>query len=166
MNDLIEFGSSEKMMSTLDIAEITGKKHAHVMRDVRNIISQINQSTSGLVIPDDIKDDYHRGDRTQYKHLSEKSQNIIFDFCFGNTGTNYIVEESYYKDAKGEERKMYVLNKKACLLLSSGYDVSLRAKIIDRWEYLEKKARANVISLPNFEDPAEAAMEKNLTLLK
>ena len=155
--DLIQFGDSQKMMSTLDIAEITGKKHAHVMRDVRNIIKQINQSTSGLVIPDDIKDDYHRGDRTQYKYLSEKTQNILFDFCFNNTGTNYVVKESSYKDAKGEERNMYVLNKKACLLLSSGYDVVLRAKIIDRWEELEKNARAEMLQLPDFTNPAEAA---------
>ena len=158
-NDLIQFGESEKMMTSLEIAEITGKSHAHVMRDIRNIIKQINQSTSGLVIPDDVKDDYHRGDRTQYKYLSEKTQNILFDFCFNNnTGSKYTIRESSYKDAKGEDRNMYELNKKACLLLSSGYDVNLRAKIIDRWEELEIKARANMISLPDFTDPAEAAM--------
>lgn len=158
-NYLIQFGESEKMMTSLEIAEITGKSHAHVMRDIRNIIKQINQSTSGLVIPDDVKDDYHRGDRTQYKYLSEKTQNILFDFCFNNnTGSKYTIRESSYKDAKGEDRNMYELNKKACLLLASGYDVNLRAKIIDRWEELEIKARANMISLPDFTDPAEAAM--------
>ena len=158
-NDLIQFGESERMMTSLEIAEVTGKSHAHVMRDIRNIIKQINQSTSGLVIPDDIKDDYHRGDRTQYKYLSEKTQNILFDFCFNNnTGSKYTIRESSYKDAKGEDRNMYELNKKACLLLSSGYDVNLRAKIIDRWEELEIKARTNMITLPNFTDPAEAAM--------
>lgn len=158
-NDLIQFGESERMMTSLEIAEVTGKSHAHVMRDIRNIIKQINQSTLGLVIPDDVKDDYHRGDRTQYKYLSEKTQNILFDFCFNNnTGSKYTIRESSYKDAKGEERNMYELNKKACLLLSSGYDVNLRAKIIDRWEELEIKAKANMISLPNFTDPAEAAM--------
>ena len=158
-NELIQFGESERMMTSLEIAEVTGKSHAHVMRDIRNIIKQINQSTSGLVIPDDVKDDYHRGDRTQYKYLSEKTQNILFDFCFNNnTGSKYTIRESSYKDAKGEDRNMYELNKKACLLLSSGYDVNLRAKIIDRWEELEIKARTNMITLPNFEDPAEAAM--------
>ena len=158
-NDLIQFGESERMMTSLEIAEVTGKSHAHVMRDIRNIIKQINQSTSGLVIPDDVKDDYHRGDRTQYKYLSEKTQNILFDFCFNNnTGSKYTIRESSYKDAKGEDRNMYELNKKACLLLSSGYDVNLRAKIIDRWEELEIKARTNMITLPNFTDPAEAAM--------
>ena len=158
-NDLIQFGESERMMTSLEIAEVTGKSHAHVMRDIRNIIKQINQSTSGLVIPDDVKDDYHRGDRTQYKYLSEKTQNILFDFCFNNnTGSKYTIRESSYKDAKGEDRNMYELNKKACLLLSSGYDVNLRAKIIDRWEELEIKARTNMIALPNFTDPAEAAM--------
>ena len=158
-NDLIQFGESERMMTSLEIAEVTGKSHSHVMRDIRNIIKQINQSTSGLVIPDDVKDDYHRGDRTQYKYLSEKTQNILFDFCFNNnTGSKYTIRESSYKDAKGEDRNMYELNKKACLLLSSGYDVNLRAKIIDRWEELEIKARTNMIALPNFTDPAEAAM--------
>ena len=158
MNDLIQFGESERMMTSLEIAEVTGKSHSHVMRDIRNIIKQINQSTSGLVIPDDVKDDYHRGDRTQYKYLSEKTQNILFDFCFNNnTGSKYTIRESSYKDAKGEDRNMYELNKKACLLLSSGYDVNLRAKIIDRWEELEIKARTNMITLPNFTDPAEAA---------
>ena len=158
MNDLIQFGESERMMTSLEIADVTGKSHSHVMRDIRNIIKQINQSTSGLVIPDDVKDDYHRGDRTQYKYLSEKTQNILFDFCFNNnTGSKYTIRESSYKDAKGEDRNMYELNKKACLLLSSGYDVNLRAKIIDRWEELEIKARTNMITLPNFTDPAEAA---------
>ena len=158
-NDLIQFGDSERMMTSLEIAEVTGKSHAHVMRDIRNIVKQINQSTSGLVIPEDIKDDYHRCDRTQYKYLSDKTQNILFDFCFNNnTGSKYTIRESSYKDAKGEDRNMYELNKKACLLLSSGYDVNLRAKIIDRWEELEIKARANMITLPNFTDPADAAM--------
>lgn len=157
-NDLIQFGDSERMMTSMEIAEVTGKSHAHVMRDIRNIIKQINQSTSGLVIPDDVKDDYHRGDRTQYKYLSEKTQNILFDFCFNNnTGSKYTIRESSYKDAKGEDRNMYELNKKACLLLSSGYDVNLRAKIIDRWEELEIKERTNMISLPDFTDPAAAA---------
>lgn len=126
-----------KEMSSLEIADITGKQHAHVMRDIRNMVENMkksNESTSGLV---DCSEDYHRGDRTQYKYLSTKTQNTILDFAFGKNSSPYIVEESSYVDDKGETRNMYKLNKKACLLLASGYSVSLRAKIIDRWEALE-----------------------------
>lgn len=130
-----EMGAKE--MSSLEIAELTGKQHAHVMRDIRNMVENMkksNESTSGLV---DCSEDYHRGDRTQYKYLSTKTQNAILDFAFGKNSSPYIVEESSYVDDKGETRNMYKLNKKACLLLASGYSVSLRAKIIDRWESLE-----------------------------
>ena len=154
--EIIRF-DNQQTMSSIEIADATGKQHAHVMRDVRKLIDKINRSTSGLVIPDNIKDDYHRGDRTQYKYLSEKSQNILLDFCFNKTGDKYIIEESTYSDAKGEKRSMYILNKKACFLLASGYDVVLRAKIIDRWEELEAKERVSTITLPNFSNPAEAA---------
>ena len=156
MNEVIRF-ADQQTMSSLEIADATGKQHAHVMRDVRKLIDKINQSTSGLVIPDDVKGDYHRGDRTQYKYLSEKSQNILLDFCFNNTGDKYVIEESTYSDAKGEKRSMYILNKKACFLLASGYDVVLRAKIIDRWEELEAKERISTAALPDFSNPAEAA---------
>jgi phage regulator Rha-like protein len=124
-------------MSSLQIADITGKQHSHVMRDIRNMVENLkksNESTSGLV---DYSKDYHREERNQYKYLSEKTQKAILDFAFEDNTSPYIVEESSYKDEKGELRTMYLLNKKASLLLASGYSVTLRAKIIDRWEALE-----------------------------
>ncbi len=42
-----------------------------------------------------------------------------------------------YQDANGQNRPCYILTKKDCLLLASGYDANLRAKIINRWELLE-----------------------------
>ena len=136
----------KETMTSLEIAEVTGKQHAHVMRDIRVLIDKINESTSGLV---DCREDYHRGDRTQYKYLSDKTQAAILDWCFGKQNTSsYIIESSTYKDTKGEERNMYILNKKACLLLASGYDVILRAKIINRWEELETKERAGGFVVP------------------
>lgn len=137
---MTDFIIKNETMTSLEIAEVTGKQHAHVMRDIRALIDKINESTSGLV---DCREDYHRGDRTQYKYLSNKTQVAILDWCFGKKNTSsYIIESSTYKDTKGEERNMYVLNKKACLLLASGYDVILRAKIINRWEELETKERS------------------------
>ena len=133
-------------MSSLQIAEITGKQHAHVMRDIRKMVESINksnQSTCGLV-----DGEYHRGDRTQYKYLSERSQKAILDFAFGNGTNQYQITETSYVDAKGEARSMYNLNKKACFLLASGYDVILRAKIIDRWEELEREKLNGGFAVP------------------
>lgn len=115
-NDLIQFGETQKVqgMTSLQIAEVTGKNHAHVMRDIRNLLEQgVNESNFGLV---------------------------------------------NYKDKKGEVRPMYELTPKGCLILASGYDPVLREKIVNKLEEYQQKERANIISLPNFEDPAEAAM--------
>lgn len=49
MDEIIKLGRTDTMTS-LEIAEITGKKHAHVMRDIRSLIEQgVNGSNFGLV---------------------------------------------------------------------------------------------------------------------
>jgi phage antirepressor YoqD-like protein len=53
---------------------------------------------------------------------------------------------------------MYELTPKGCLILASGYDPVLREKIVDKLEEYQQKERSSMITLPNFEDPAEAAM--------
>lgn len=127
MNELTTITQSQTM-SSLQIAELTGKKHSNVMRDIRKMAENLNQFTS-----ESVGSEYHRGDRTQYKYLSERTQNALLDFAIGKNASQYIITETSYTDTKGEKRAMYSLNKKACFLLASGYDVVLRAKIIDRW---------------------------------
>ena len=115
-NELIQFGESHKNngMTSLQIAEVTGKRHDAVLRDIRNILDK------------------------------------------GANAHNFVAVD--YKDKKGEVRPMFELTPKGCLILASGYDVILREKIINKLEEYQQKERANMIALPNFEDPAEAAM--------
>lgn len=123
-------------MTSLEIAEVTGKQHSHIMRDVRTMVDGLKaQSTSGFT------EDYHRGDRTQYKYLSKKTQDYLLDFCLGHNRLKYQIEETFYTDTQGRKQSMYFLNKAACYLLASGYNVLLRAKIIDRLFELESKER-------------------------
>lgn len=93
-------------ISSVQIAEITGKQHSNVMRDIRNIVEQLQNEG---------------------------------EFRF---------ELAEYADTQGKKRPMYLLTKKDSLLLASGYDVVLRAKIINRWEELETKQRQTEVALP------------------
>lgn len=87
--------SDVQTMTSLQIAEVTGRMHSNVMRDIRNLLEQ----------------------------LEDKAQ---FSFELGS-----------YQDANGQNRPCYILTKEDCLLLASGYDANLRAKIIKRWKLLE-----------------------------
>jgi phage antirepressor YoqD-like protein len=111
----IEFVDTQDKMTSLQIAEITGKTHAHIMRDIRNMEpawEKVNQSKFGLV---------------------------------------------EYKDQKGELRPCYELSKTECLYIATKFNDEARAKLILRWEQLEKEKR--MLSTPSYEisDPIERA---------
>lgn len=133
----------KETMSSVEIARLTGKEHKTVMRDIRNLIDNLKKNNEYISVPvEEIKHDYHRGDRTQYKFLSENTMDAIFNFCIGgDNNSEYAFKLSEYTDKKGEKRPQYELNKKSSLLLASGYDILLRARIIDRWEELETQSR-------------------------
>lgn len=50
-HDITPFGSGATplTMSSLEIAGLTGKRHPHVLRDIRNMMAKLNETKSGLV---------------------------------------------------------------------------------------------------------------------
>ena len=100
MNALVSLTGpgSPQTMSSREIAELTGKRHDHVMRDGRAMLTELHGEAN---VP-----------------------------SFGGV----------YQGGNGEARPCLNLPKRETLILVSGYSVQLRARIIDRWEELERGA--------------------------
>lgn len=99
--EIMVFGDpqTELTMSSLDIAEYTGKRHHHILDD----IEKLNDS---------------------YEELAETKIRLCS-----------------YTDSNNRQRPCYHLNKKQVLTLVSGYNQTLRIKIINRLEELEEQLR-------------------------
>ncbi len=65
---------------------------------------------------------------------------------------------SEYKDPTGRSLPCFELTKIECLYIATKFNDEARAKLVIRWEELEQKARAQMLMLPDFTDPAEAAI--------
>jgi phage regulatory protein, rha family len=89
--------SNSPKMSSREIAELAGKRHDNVMRDIRNM-----------------------------EPAWEKVNALRFE----------LVE---YTDSKGEKRPEYQLDKREVLYVATKWNDETRAKLILRWEELEKK---------------------------
>ena len=102
-------------MSSRELATLTQKKHAHVMRDIRDMLE-----TLGL------------------------EQNPFLDF-----------DQS---GAKGRTVEFFRLPRRECEILVTGYDVTRRAAVIDRWLELEQELRQQ-------QRPAALPSAKELALM-
>lgn len=106
MEDLSNIDATEKI-SSLDIANITGKSHKNVMQSIRNM-----------------------------ENAWVECNGLKFQLV-------------KYRDSKGEERPCYALNKTECLYVATKFNDVARAKLILRWEQLEKEKSSKMIAKPN-----------------
>lgn len=101
-NNNISQITDQQTMTSLDIAQITGKEHKHILRDIRN--------------------------------MEPAWENV--------TGTKFGL--SKYKDGSGKSNPCYILNKRETLFVATKFNDEARAKLVLRWEELEKERLMNV----------------------
>lgn len=130
MNDLSLITNEVKTMSSREIAEITGKEHKNVIRDIKAMLSELN------------------GHDPHLDHLlqEERDGSEVSHLCINGVSVD--------KDSRGYIGSFH-LPKRECYILMAGYRVDIRAKIIDRWEQLEQEKKA---SIPDFYNPRAACL--------
>lgn len=101
-NNNISQITDNQTMTSLQIAEILGRQHGHVLRDIR------------IMEP-----------------AWEKEAHSKFGL-------------SSYKDRSGKKVPMYVLTKTECLFVATKFNDEARAKLVLRWEQLEKERQTGV----------------------
>jgi phage antirepressor YoqD-like protein len=104
---LTAVSGNAQTMSSVEIAERTGRRHQDVLRDIRNMLEQLGQPFA--------------------------------QYC------------AKVPSQGGRPMTVANLPKRESLILVSGYSVELRARIIDRWEELERRERP---ALPDLNNPA------------
>lgn len=118
-------------MSSREIADLTGKQHRNVMRDIRAMLTELD-----------------------------------------GEGGRLSFEQSYTND-QGKKQPCFNLPKRETLILVSGYNVQMRAKIIDRWQELEAQVAAPALPktlsealrlAADLESQREAAIQKAAAL--
>lgn len=110
---------TKETMSSLQIAEISGKHHKDVMRAIRKMEPAWEKICG--------------------RKFALTSQ--IIDMPNGGT----------------RKESCYILNKTECLFIATKFNDEARAKLVIRWEELERNKHKSEISLPDFSNPAEAA---------
>lgn len=139
MQNLITAGNTLKM-SSREIAELTGKQHKHIIRDIRSMLIELHgQEELEKILPEKY--------RNRHSEFIRENANSIMETLFGD-GSNRGHQESrgfeWDRDARGYVSE-FRLNRELTETLITGYSVKLRHKVILRLHELEQLASAPAI---------------------
>ena len=98
--------NKQQMMTSLEIAELTGKQHCHVMEAIRKM-------------------------EPAWVKVNESNFRLI-----------------EYKDNRGRLKPCYQLTKTECLYIATKFNDEARAKLVFRWEELERAHRGQSLCNP------------------
>ena len=118
MNQLIQAGGMAATMTSQEIADLTGKDHGHVLRDIRAMLGALVGMSDGTSAGASL-DWKMTKDAVMQVLDHEEIQGVTFDW-----------------DYRGYASQVR-LPKNLTLTLVAGYNVKLRKRIVDRLEELE-----------------------------
>ena len=87
----------------------------------------------------------------QHSNIKISAERLASTGVIGTLATQEFVHN-------GNTYTEYLLNKRDSLILVAQNCPQFTARIVDRWQELEEAQTSNALVLPNFEDPAEAAI--------
>lgn len=134
---IMERGRVPLTMSSREIAELTGKQHAHVLRDIRSmIISLYGEEYVAKTIPG-----HYRNRHSEYirQHADEILGKIMGD------DPKRVHHPSFHwaRDKRGYVSE-FSLDKELTYTLIAGYKVKLRNAIVKRWLELEQQTQPHI----------------------
>ena len=115
--------NKQQMMTSLEIADLTGKQHFHVMEAIRKM-------------------------EPAWKKVAASN------FRLGS-----------YKDSNGQLRPCYQLTKTECLYIATKFNDEARAKLVLRWEELERDAQSPIDSRTT-ENPPQKCLPSPKEILR
>lgn len=89
----------------------------------------------------------------QHKHVIADIRKLCFSLDIDSAEFS-----AQYKDQSGKANRSFELPKRECLILISGYNVKLRASIIDRWQELETNQQPQIPT--NFAEALQLAADQ------
>lgn len=121
MSELMALNGANEVltMSSREIAKLTGKRHDHVCRDIRVILSRLYCGKP---------DDYIRNPNLGYI----TNQSVTCRQC----------------DKYNPNAWEYLLDRRHTEILITGYDILRRTAVIDRWFELEKQVQQSTPAIP------------------
>ncbi|MCX8667065.1 Rha family transcriptional regulator [Acetobacteraceae bacterium B3987] len=155
---IMERGRVPLTMSSREIAELTGKQHAHVLRDIRSmIISLYGEEYVAKTIPE-----HYRNRHSEYirQHADEILGKIMGD------DPKRVHHPSFHwaRDKRGYVSE-FSLDKELTYTLIAGYKVKLRNAIVKRWLELEQQTQPHIpTTLPEALRLAAKQAERMATL--